>query len=113
MMIDPTRPADEQALLRSGAVYYFYACDTLVDGWHTSLNEVDGYPEPLFTSEPEGWACLLADQDVSLTHGGHVLEDYFIASSDTYLHGRRAVWNASGGGIEGDPLPVPEERRDG
>ena len=110
MMIDPTRPADEQALLRSGAVYYFYACDTLVDGWHTSLNEVDGYPNgPLFPSQAEGQQDL--DEERDDPEARDIMDDYFIACSSTYLHGRRAMWGSEGGGIVGDALPVPEERR--
>jgi hypothetical protein len=103
VVIDPDRPTDEKEILQSGAVYYFYAYDTLCEGWGTSLNEVDGCPGgPLFLSELEAQQYL--DKDKS--DYASTFEDFFIASSDTFLLDRKTIWDGSGGHIAGQALPV-------
>ena len=102
-VIDPDRPTDEKRILQSGAVYYFYAYDTLCEGWGTLLNEVDGCPGgPLFLSELEAQQYL--DKDKS--DYASTFEDFFIASSDTFRLNRKTIWDGSGGHIAGQALPV-------
>ncbi len=133
--VDPCRPQAEKDLLKSGAVFWFETFDTVVDGTTCVINGIDGYPGSIYATSAEVVAELASESchktldarwDVSSDsplqeelldrHGScHCLDcddERGYSNSADYVHNRKAFWHPTGGWIDGERLPVPEDARE-